>query len=123
MRRRPPRATRTDTLLPYTSLFRSRLVVRPVDVDPVDSGDQEQLDARQPLHREPWILPVTVPNGDIDILTVHSERDVRYSDGRSEEHTSELQSLMRISYAGFCLKQKNATLIHQPTARQQLNTT
>src|SRR3546814_12701346 len=71
MIRRPPRSTRTDTLFPYTTLFRSSAV------------------PRQGLFRH-----------------VHG----RYRPGRpcrSEEHTSELQSLMRISYAVFCLKKKN----------------
>src|SRR3546814_6556652 len=79
MIRRPPRSTRTDTLFPYTTLFRSRLH---------EAG----------LHR---VTTVTGESSDAerqDALT-----------GRSEEHTSELQSLMRISYAVFCLKKKNKT--------------
>src|SRR3546814_5972709 len=74
MIRRPPRSTRTDTLLPYTTLFRSRLrrdSAREIGHAPADR-------CRHLDHR-----------------------------GRSEEHTSELQSLMRISYAVFCLKKKN----------------
>src|SRR3546814_9942192 len=71
MIRRPPRATRTDTLFPYTTLFRSHKLPRP-----------RAPPAPRPTHpKEPT--------------------------GRSEEHTSELQSLMRISYAVFCLKKKN----------------
>src|SRR3546814_8289538 len=81
MIRRPPRSTRTDTLFPYTTLFRSRLRI----VFLADSGD---------LSRDPGV-PVLHDHG--------SEDD---SPGRSEEHTSALQSLMRISYAVFCLKQK-----------------
>src|SRR3546814_2837658 len=73
MIRRPPRSTRTDTLFPYTTLFRSR------------------RSARKSGLRHPASL-----------------RCVRGRAGaRSEEHTSELQSLMRISYAVFCLKKKN----------------
>src|SRR3546814_4027734 len=73
MIRRPPRSTRTDTLFPYTTLFRS--------IPPV------------PAHPELEILVR------VESLRVHREL-------RSEEHTSELQSLMRISYAVFCLKKK-----------------
>src|SRR3546814_18400739 len=82
MIRRPPRSTRTDTLFPYTTLFRSG----------------RRADAR-PHHRDPQGHPRPVrgaPPGD----------DHRPGAGRSEEHTSELQSLMRISYAVFCLKKK-----------------
>src|SRR3546814_3827116 len=97
MIRRPPRSTRTDTLFPYTTLFRSQPVeFRFINGRPI------------PLHFEGG-CPGS--RG-----TVGSER-VRRSDEsscirtkcpeRSEEHTSELQSLMRISYAVFCLKKKN----------------
>src|SRR3546814_1454435 len=79
MLRRPPGSTRTDTLFPYTTLFRSarRHSVRPPG-----------------LHRA-WRRPPGAPAG-----------ARRPAAGRSEEHTSELQSLMRISYAVFCLKKK-----------------
>src|SRR3546814_6038517 len=87
MIRRPPRSTRTDTLFPYTTLFRSAVEPR----------------ARRQSHR---IFPVR-PGGDAAL------RGARAAGGfagarqaRSEEHTSELQSLMRISYAVFCLKKK-----------------
>src|SRR3546814_2021105 len=90
MIRRPPRSTRTDTLFPYTTLFRS-------------------ISAK--ADRKWKGIPAT-------ILTVRGRRapgagkKAGYDDGlehadRSEEHTSELQSLMRISYAVFCLKKKN----------------
>src|SRR3546814_12603560 len=85
MIRRPPRSTRTDTLFPYTTLFRSvgqRLAVGVVIVD-------ADLCERHALGR-----------GGDDALREHRRAD------RSEEHTSELQSLMRISYAVFCLKKK-----------------
>src|SRR3546814_6929325 len=91
MIRRPPRSTRTDTLFPYTSLFRS----------------QTQGNSRSCAVRAPSEI---VPPGD---RRKHRHcRTGRYflSNGhshRSEEHTSELQSLMRISYAVFCLKKKN----------------
>src|SRR3546814_10083241 len=81
MIRRPPRSTRTDTLFPYTTLFRSFIscydIYKPI-ISPQDFG----------LPGEPS----------------RSQRDTAM--GRSEEHTSELQSLMRISYAVFCLKKK-----------------
>src|SRR3546814_7629018 len=80
MIRRPPRSTRTDTLFPYTPLFRSNLPARHVETDGVEG-----------------LLAAGIDFGDgVD---------------RSEEHTSELQSLMRISYAVFCLKKKIKTSI------------
>src|SRR3546814_8992190 len=97
MIQRPPRSTRTDTLFPYTTLFRSIQVVEPTrvhdlgtDAVAVDRGalvlcDLERL-GRQPVERRLAKL--------------------RVDRARSEEHTSELQSLMRISYAVFCLKKK-----------------
>src|SRR3546814_3059604 len=75
MIRRPPRSTRTDTLFPYTTLFRS-----------LGLGAKESL--RFSSHSKDFT-------------------NFAYSERRSEEHTSELQSLMRISYAVFCLKKKN----------------
>src|SRR3546814_4148139 len=92
MIRRPPRSTRTDTLFPYTTLFRSlhgaqRLAVR---VAGLEAGGYQFLpDRRQRRY---------VPD--------HGQRAVFGMQRRSEEHTSELQSLMRISYAVFCLKKK-----------------
>src|SRR3546814_3835436 len=94
MIRRPPRSTRTDTLFPYTTLFRSeRLHVLP---------DPEAL-------RRPGILDA----GDLDDhgQAVGLQR-------RSEEHTSELQSLMRISYAVFCLKNKKIKTTKDTTSKQ-----
>src|SRR3546814_8116636 len=81
MIRRPPRSTRTDTLFPYTTLFRSQ---RSADYSPRGSRS-------------------------VSIVSVAScrRRVLPASASRSEEHTSELQSLMRISYAVFCLKKKN----------------
>src|SRR3546814_7012288 len=89
MIRRPPRSTRTDTLFPYTTLFRS---------DPV-------MMARA--------MKLAVESGRLSYLAGRMQKR-RYADPsspladliRSEEHTSELQSLMRISYAVFCLKKK-----------------
>src|SRR3546814_6284217 len=87
MIRRPPRSTRTDTLFPYTTLFRSALGLR--RCLPEDRGEGAQ--------HPPW-RPARPGNGDGARRQPHATR--------SEEHTSELQSLMRISYAVFCLKKK-----------------
>src|SRR3546814_8889321 len=88
MIRRPPRSTRTDTLFPYTTLFRS-----PQDFAPQDRGDGPAPNDR-PLHAGVDRCPYTFSGPFQE---------------RSEEHTSELQSLMRISYAVFCLKKKIQT--------------
>src|SRR3546814_10803019 len=123
MIRRPPRSTRTDTLFPYTTLFRSphglhiqflslprhlrarrtepcrrrSRADRETRADPVDArtslGREECLRAARPARRRPFR-----PGDDA--------RPRFHRRGRSEEHTSELQSLMRISYAVFCLKKK-----------------
>src|SRR3546814_4917174 len=99
MIRRPPRSTRTDTLFPYTTLFRS------IANDRISQG--------------------TTVDRSVD-ADFHVIADRNAADLRSEEHTSELQSLMRISYAVFCLKKKNqhnkqaaqkeelCTTLHQP---------
>src|SRR3546814_2495329 len=82
MIRRPPRSTHTDTLFPYTTLFRSR-----VDL---------MADCGEPIIR------VRGLKNSFGEEIVHEDLDL----DRSEEHTSELQSLMRISYAVFCVKKK-----------------
>src|SRR3546814_14729048 len=92
MIRRPPRSTRTDTLFPYTTLFRSSRD----DHHPVQPG--HGVGQR---HRSPTGLP------ELGKLAGAAE----FAKARSEEHTSELQSLMRISYAVFCLKKKKTKLI------------
>src|SRR3546814_1431848 len=92
MIRRPPRSTRTDTLFPYTTLFRSRL------------GSEEAAERFLDLiggMGSVWPEPVYVNPPCCPKLSC---------DERSEEHTSELQSLMRISYAVFCLKKKNKNI-------------
>src|SRR3546814_8395111 len=118
MRRRPPRSTRTDTLFPYTTLFRSKakgkgkgarllqavLVAGAMASAPAIVGDVCEQDgdgATPPSATQPDSL--ACGNGAV----------------RSEEHTSELQSLMRISYAVFCLKKKNT----QPSHSNNKNTT
>src|SRR3546814_5017019 len=99
MIRRPPRSTRTDTLFPYTTLFRSAVV--PLTFRRQGPGP---LPPGIPFWRTAALFGRSVPTVIHDTtraLHVRSE-----SAGRSEEHTSELQSLMRISYAVFCLKKK-----------------
>src|SRR3546814_3896940 len=90
MIRRPPRSTRTDTLFPYTTLFRSR-----------PGSGRRDICRHQPPHpkmRRPRKIGATT---DAVSVALKESRSCR-----SEEHTSELQSLMRISYAVFCLKKK-----------------
>src|SRR3546814_5362703 len=95
MIRRPPRSTRTDTLLPYTPLFRSRAQG---NHPPRRRAVAQRLPSRRRKARRRGR-----PRQDLGAL------DRRPAAGRSEEHTSELQSLMRTSYAVFCLKTKNNT--------------
>src|SRR3546814_4523948 len=98
MIRRPPRSTRTDTLFPYTTLFRS---ARPV---PRTAGRGHGTARCPGLDGLSVFLAGEVAAHRADRL---SQRQHHHSRGRrSEEHTSELQSLMRNSYAVFCLKKK-----------------
>src|SRR3546814_3707656 len=101
MIRRPPRSTRTDTLFPYTTLFRSGSRLKPLP------RDQDQALAASAA---PTGVPGTAtgdarPRSPPRHLPARG-RFERNAGFRSEEHTSELQSLMRISYAVFCLKKK-----------------
>src|SRR3546814_2923325 len=98
MIRRPPRSTRTDTLFPYTTLFRSRQLLGHHRGEPVAEVLPRHL---RLLVRLTLTLLLLGVQGDAEHL--HQTFTFR---ARSEEHTSELQSLMRISYAVFCLKQK-----------------
>src|SRR3546814_3390742 len=97
MIRRPPRSTRTDTLFPYTTLFRSG-----------GKADPRSVIAAKLAHNI-----ATVPMAGEDAAPVDAADGARArrqkAGARSEEHTSELQSLMRISYAVFCLKKKKKT--------------
>src|SRR3546814_10115424 len=95
MIRRPPRSTRTDTLFPYTTLFRSELIVRLLLFR---SHRQVFLEA------EVSSRLAGVGASGLYLFHLHGMSTVQLR--RSEEHTSELQSLMRISYAVFCLKKK-----------------
>src|SRR3546814_9938859 len=93
MIRRPPRSTRTDTLFPYTTLFRSTAVNGPI------------------------VLGIEGYNADLykeAVFSLEEASKILESAkwARSEEHTSELQSLMRISYAVFCLKKKTKKMMN-----------
>src|SRR3546814_2439968 len=107
MIRRPPRSTRTDTLFPYTTLFRSQnLVEQRVISMPII------LLIRLLIGRS---LEMTLLTNNLDCRARNTPRKLsimitlQHIAMRSEEHTSELQSLMRISYAVFCLKKKKKT--------------
>src|SRR3546814_9988490 len=99
MQQRPPGSTRTDTLFPYTPLFRSttltaaitKVLGSPVDFANIDKAPEER-------------------ERGITISTAHVEYETDARHYRSEEHTSELQSLMRLSYAVFCLQNITNTI-------------
>src|SRR3546814_6335138 len=100
MMRRPPRSTRTDTLFPYTTLFRS--------ADPY----------------RVWLSEIMLQQTTVAAVGGYFRRFVErwptvaeLAAARSEEHTSELQSLMRISYAVFCLKKKKQGTLEKITVR------
>src|SRR3546814_10690634 len=103
---RPPRTTRTDPLFPYTTLFRS-CASEMSPPSPSSALDVEHADQREQAPRGVEIdLDLAVETFDQHLRRLVVQRAARPVD-RSEEHTSELQSLMRISYAVFCLKKKN----------------
>src|SRR3546814_8151521 len=93
MLRRPPGSTRTDTLFPYATLFRSESPAGLVNTEPA-------------LGPPGWLARRHVTISEISAALRSGSPSCR-ARSRSEEHTSELQSLMRISYAVFCLKKKN----------------
>src|SRR3546814_1075800 len=108
MIRRPPRSTRTDTLVPYTTLFRSKPVSPPSSSDGTFQPRRETgLHLRTGLVRRCRYINA-FPCRQEPVLPFKPD------DKRSEEHTSELQSLMRISYAVFCLKKKTQQHSTQP---------
>src|SRR3546814_8580880 len=102
MIRRPPRSTRTDTLFPYTTLFRSGPSAASIVV--VIGA----IDATRVFRLARAVAMNVVVLDFVEVAKLRGER-------RSEEHTSELQSLMRISYAVFCLKKKKPPNIHTNT--------
>src|SRR3546814_5521029 len=101
MIRRPPRSTRTDTLFPYTTLFRSRVE----DVGTVGGRDQDDSAARlEAVHLDEELVEGLLA---LVVTAAHAGATVATdSVDQIGKHTSELQSLMRISYAVFCLKKK-----------------
>src|SRR3546814_8882223 len=126
MVRRPPRSTRTDTLFPYTRLFRSPQALLP--------------DLHLRLHRHFVAgrpIGLAVRDRGLPVLPGHvrgavdsgipddpaQQLPARAARSRSEEHTSELQSLMRISYAVFCMKKKKKTHINSRSYSSKSSTT
>src|SRR3546814_6494770 len=122
MIRLPPRSTRTDTLFPYTTLFRSDADRNAQSDVPVGIGPVLHLLRHQVLVRDQMLLAVPCDDGHgahtdlVDCASAAADHDDiagldrsvhQQNDPRSEEHTSELQSLMLISYAVFCLKKNN----------------
>src|SRR3546814_5415526 len=121
MRLRPPRPTRTSTLLPSTTLFRAAAVVTTfvavlrtlnAQIDVLEDSIAAQLD----VHSDAHIVKSLPRSGMLRAARLLAEL-------RSEEHTSELQSLMRISSAVFCLKKKKNQLIHTPSTPSTHTTT
>src|SRR3546814_1157465 len=117
MFRRPPRSTRTDTLFPYTTLFRSTEPLQPPQL--LAASETSWISGMLSFENAPLADAVAAANRynvQRIILVDATSREFRFTGTfratdaaglRSEEHTSELQSLMRISYAVFCLKKKN----------------
>src|SRR3546814_3608268 len=103
MIRRPPRSTLTDTLFPYTTLFRSELP--DVDDGATNVRRRSRKDAQARRRRG--------SKTNVDRQRLHTSGTTRCRRRRSEEHTSELQSLMRISYAVLCLKKKKKQILTQ----------
>src|SRR3546814_8587818 len=107
MIRRPPRSTRTDTLFPYTTLFRSQVVLYTQE----HNTDAAALAERLGLSTERWFTSM--------VRDLAEPIPARAAPERSEEHTSELQSLMRISYAVFCLKKKKTKTVRTAYSHTQ----
>src|SRR3546814_9460165 len=103
MSRRPPRSTRTDTLFPYTTLFRSRGLDLPHRLIHAPAPRRAHAACRRGRDQASG-------RGRLCRLGAVDPAAADHTLARSEEHTSELQSLMRISYAVFCLKKKTKQL-------------
>src|SRR3546814_10906306 len=122
MIRRPPRSTRTDTRFPYTTLFRSQLLALFPNGEAAEAAynnnDVSEMLAHE-LESDPTIVDEYGKQRPWSSLTFDLATAL---EERSEEHTSELQSLMRISYAVFCLKKNTScTQIQPPSPYQQHN--
>src|SRR3546814_4383004 len=121
MIRRPPRSNRTDTLFPYATLFRSELSA----LFKVACGHLRACERVHSIHGSQPVGAFLDQNGDLLIHEAHplcrrvsgvcDEPERLNRRRRSEEHTSELQSLMRISYAVFCLKKKKSVSTNEQT--------
>src|SRR3546814_8133157 len=113
MIRRPPRSTRTDTLFPYTTLFRSICVLAVADRACLQHHALLHADVHAGREdHQPAVGPVRLGLESVRHCGAAARADPAVDEhglARSEEHTSELQSLMRISYAVFCLKTKKNT--------------
>src|SRR3546814_3937249 len=119
MIRRPPRSTRTDTLFPYPTLCRSNLdrtTVRSPSAGRIAQSDRLQVGQMMVAGlpavtlvdtAHPWV-EANFKETDLADMRVGQRAEISFD--RSEEHTSELQSLMRTSYAVFCLKKKKSTI-------------
>src|SRR3546814_9244079 len=112
MIRRPPRSTRTDTLFPYTTLFRSAVGSVNVVAEIGEPGLELALQTADERKAVAVDLAETQAKVGIEPVEAQGRRARRQQILRSEEHTSELQSLMRISYAVFCLKKTKYTHNH-----------
>src|SRR3546814_8565669 len=110
MIRRPPRSTRTDTLFPYTTLFPS--LIRPSMTEYFDvliaGGGHGGAQTTIALRQAGFEGSIAIVGAERDLPYERPPLSKDYLSGRSEEHTSELKSLMRISYAACCLKKKNS---------------
>src|SRR3546814_3081769 len=113
MIRRPPTSTLTYTLFPYTTLFRSRCIPRTPAYGPLEARTPAGALAIRSIHTSRFSSGVrdrarlrSAPCPSLTRPCRDAIKSVQGRDHRSEEHTSELQSLMRISYAVFCLKKK-----------------
>src|SRR3546814_10169695 len=118
MIRRPPVSTRTDTLFPYTTCLRSDLRARVAG----SAGGRAVPDGAAGAHGA-GARAGGSRGADFDHPPLGRRADPRAAGCRSEEHTSELQSLMRISYDVFCLKKKKQKITQQQTVNKQLQQT
>src|SRR3546814_2719739 len=108
MLRRPPRSTRTDTLFPYTTLFRSN------HIHNHNHSHNKHTNINHSNHNNRHNPKTTHLNQRLSLcMKTCQYHNMAQRQHRSEEHTSELQSLMRISYAVFCLKKKKTKIIHK----------